>query len=409
VPTNWIKWALIGLAVGGLFTSVGPEVANGTPEDAAGAGSTAETVRYFSTPSGALQSRLSSVYCSSTENCLAIGQQYAATTSDFGRTWTSHRILHGGAIAGTMACPTSHVCIAVGSSAEETPKYDSTPQRAVVLRTTDGGRTWRRDPPLPKDVGGLKDISCLTKTYCLTVGTSENASSGVALTTTNLGRSWRRLNLPTRAEPEFVICFTRRACVAAGGTTDGVNENRILTTDNGGSTWTQHSLPGDAYEQGAPEIGGLTCATRIRCFIVGSSYEQLSGEPGDVRYTGFLVTSLDGGRTWTSGAIPTGAQELDEVTCESATDCMAVTGGSYIEALGLFTSSNGGMTWTARSVSPSIYALSDVACPSTTTCMAVGTGRDVDDPLNDRGELAAVAVTHDGGATWTAEWPKLSP
>ena len=41
--------------------------------------------------------------------------------------------------------------------------------------------------------------------------------------------------------------------------------------------------------------------------------------------------------------------------------------------------------------------------------MAVGTGRDVDDPLNDRGELAAVAVTHDGGATWTAEWPKLSP
>ena len=409
MPTNWIKRALIGLAVGGLLTSVGPEVANGTPEHAAGAGSTAETVRYFSTPSGALQSRLSSVYCSSSENCLAIGQQYAATTSDLGRTWTSHRILHGGAIVGRMACPTSHVCVAVGSSAEETPKYDSTPHRAVVLTTTDGGRSWTRDPALPKDVGGLNDISCLTKTYCLTVGTSENGSGGVALATTNSGRSWRRLNFPKRAEPEFVTCFTRRACVAAGGTRDEVDANSIITTDNGGSTWMQSSLPGDAYEQGAPEIGGLTCTTRTRCFIVGRSYEELSGEPGDVRYTGFFVKSNDGGKTWTSSAIPTGAQELDEVTCESATNCVAVTGGSYIEALGLFTSSDGEMTWTARSLPPSLYALSDVACPSKTTCMAVGTGRDVDDPLNDRGELAAVAVTHDGGATWTAEWPKLSP
>lgn len=407
--TNWIKWAFIALATGGLLTSVGPEVANGTPEQAAGVGSTPETVRYISTPSGALRSHLSSVYCSSSENCLAIGQQYAATTSDFGRTWTSHRILPDGTVVATMACPTSHVCVAVGSSAEETPKYDSTPHRAVVLTTTDGGRSWTRDPALPKDVGGLNDISCLTESYCLTVGTPENGSAGVALATTNLGRSWRRLNLPKRVEPEFVTCFTRSACVAVGGNADGVNENSIITTDNGGSTWMRTSLPGDAYGQGAPEIGGLTCTTRTRCLIFGNIYRIFSGQPGAVGYTGFLVKSIDGGKTWTSGEIPAGAQELDEITCEGATNCVAVTGGSYIEALGLFTSSDGGMTWAARSLPPSIYALSDVACPSTTTCMAVGTGRDVEDTLNDRGELAAIAVTHDGGATWTAEWPKLSP
>ena len=41
--------------------------------------------------------------------------------------------LPDGTVVATMACPTSHVCVAVGSSAEETPKYDSTPHRAVVL------------------------------------------------------------------------------------------------------------------------------------------------------------------------------------------------------------------------------------------------------------------------------------
>ena len=63
------------------------------------------------------------------------------------------------------------------------------------------------------------------------------------------------------AEPEFVTCFTRHACVAAGGTRDEVDANSIITTDDGGSTWMQSSLPGDAYERGA-EIGGLTCTTR---------------------------------------------------------------------------------------------------------------------------------------------------
>ena len=410
MPTNWMNWAFIALAAGGLLTSIDPEVADGAPEQTAGVGSTPETVRYISTPSGALQSRLSSVYCSSSENCVAIGGQYAATTSDFGRFWTSHRFLHGGAVVGAMACPTSHVCVAVGGSPEEgTPQYDSLLHRAVVLTTTDGGRAWTREPALPKDVGGLDNISCPTKTYCLTVGTSADGSGGVALATTNLGRSWRRLNLPKRLEPDLLTCFTRGACVAAGGTGDGTSQMNIISTDNGGSTWTQTSLPGDAYDQVVPEIGGLTCTTRTRCFIVGDIYKIFSGEPGAVGYTGFLVESIDGGRTWTSGASPAGAQAVDEITCESAANCVAVTGGTDIEALGLFTSGNGGTTWTARTIPPSVFSILDIACPSTTTCMAVGTGRDVDDPLNDRRELAAVVVTHDNGATWTAEWPKLSP
>jgi photosystem II stability/assembly factor-like uncharacterized protein len=200
VRMNWIQRLCIVFAISSALTSTGSEAADAEAAHAAPSVSTST-----------FQSPLYSVYCSSTENCLAIGQQYAATTSDFGRTWKGHRTLHDGAVVGTMACPTSHECVAVGVSAEDTPQYDSFPHRALVLTTTSGGGTWTREPPLSKDVGGLNDISCPSKTYCLAVGTPVDGTGGLALVTTNLGRTWRRLSLPKGVAPEFVTCFTPRA------------------------------------------------------------------------------------------------------------------------------------------------------------------------------------------------------
>ncbi len=272
-----------------------------------------------------------------------------------------------------------------------------------MLSTADGGRRWTRESHLPKDVGDFYDVSCPTKTYCLTVGTSEDGYPGVALVSTNLGRSWKHLNLPSGEQPGTVVCVAPRNCLIAGrssgaGTGNGLDSASIITTSNGGLTWVHGSLPMGMLASGVPEINSLSCVTRTRCFAVGTTVKTLSGEPGAVRNTGFLLVSLDRGTTWTNNASPPGAEQVDEIACESTTDCVATTGGDAIEAAGLFTTSNSGRTWTAQNLSPRVISLYDIACPSTSSCVTVGSGVS----NYSRAESAAAVVTHDRGATWTS-------
>ncbi len=163
-----------------------------------------------------------------------------------------------------------------------------------------------------------------------------------------------------------VSCPSATECVAVGG---DANLGGVASTSlNGGGTWSQ-----GAMEANEPQLDAVDCSTTSVCVAVGQ---------------GATVRSTDGGKTWTSNAIPTTNTTLLGVNCPSATTCVSV--GVSPNATGpyggqLLISSNGGTTWSVPTLPASMGALGSVDCPTSTFCVAVG---------------SSVVVSNDGGKTW---------
>ena len=391
---NWIRWCCVPLAFAGLFMSIESAVAVASPQRASG-----------SIDADALKVPITSVVCSTTRNCVAIGTQpygstvgsIGVTTSDGGSTWASTPILRGVKYLQALACPATRTCVAVGSN----PLGNG--DRGAVLRTLNGGRTWVLAPALPKGVGRLVDVSCPTKTFCMAVGVTSSITRAVGVISNDAGRSWRTVRLPKGEEDlSLVTCTTRRYCIAEGemeatiGDPQSGNRLSIITTTNRGSAWKQSSFStSNAAPIGIPTFSGLTCATPTHCLIVGDA------APGDGSPSGMIASSTDRGASWTFHAVPPGTTFLNAISCGSSTQC-AVAGGG-IEARGgidrdILTTTDAGKSWISRVVPAAAVDLDGVSCPSATSCMAVGFGLSSTDPSP---EPAAVVVSGDGGATWS--------
>jgi photosystem II stability/assembly factor-like uncharacterized protein len=394
VKVSRIRWSSVLLVLPGLFVSHG-----------AAAAAPAQRIAGSEAPD-VLKVALVSVVCSSPRKCVAIGAQHygtttgsiAVTTTDGGGTWASTPILPDVKYLDALSCATAKTCLAAGSN----PVGND--YEAKAIRTVDGGRTWVMTPVLPKGIGIINSISCPTLGYCMGVGVSSANSPAVAVVTNNSGRAWKRLALPKGEESlSLVTCTTPRKCIAEGsmdavvGEPDEGHRLSIITTSDGGSTWVQSSLSTDPSAPiGAYILSGLTCATQTRCLLVGDA------TPGDGSASGVIIASDDGGLTWTFEKAPAGTTFLNAISCPSAAQCAVVGGG--IEARGgsdqdIVTTSDSGQTWTSHFVPASAVGLDGVSCPSVTSCVGVGFGLSTSDPT---AEPAAVVVTADAGATWTA-------
>ncbi|MGA2295206.1 MAG: hypothetical protein ABSG24_08300, partial [Acidimicrobiales bacterium] len=63
-----------------------------------------------------------------------------------------------------MSCPNASACVSVGVS----PGNDG-PYGGQLLFSSDGGVTWTV-PTLPNDVGALGSVDCPSSTFCVAVG-----------------------------------------------------------------------------------------------------------------------------------------------------------------------------------------------------------------------------------------------
>ena len=87
---------------------------------------------------------------------------------------------------------------------------------------------------------------------------------------------------------------------------------------------------------------------------------------------GVVLSSRDGGATWTSSTPPAGVADLSGVSCASSSDCMAVGYGSSGGVV--VTTTDGGATWTSSTLPAESGLLTAISCSSPSTCMAVGDG-----------------------------------
>jgi hypothetical protein len=185
---------------------------------------------------------------------------------------------------------------------------------------------------------------------------------------------------------DAVSCPTANRCVATGSTAgvDGApNGAAIVTSSNGGASWTVETVP--------PTIGFLadvSCINTRRCVAAGQSGQSGSG-------VGAIVATTNGGTTWTPQAIPAGAGDVTAVSCLPDGRCTALATGAF-GAIALV--SSGASTWSQVGVlPPGMSGATAISCTDDEHCWA--TARTMPDVDHVAGK---VAFTTNGATSWAA-------
>lgn len=255
----------------------------------------------------------------------------------------------------------------------------------------------------PPDTGELFSASCAGRgdnTICAAAGIDSTAGTAMLVVSTDAGATWANTPIvgnPAAGSFASVGCTGSGAtaiCVAAGQDNTGLNPAMIAVSMDGGTTWTNTPITGN------PDNGqffGADCtgsnATAV-CVAVGR--DLVTNAP-------LIVVSMDGGTTWTTrsaaGATNNGAYEGVSCTGSGSTAiCVAVGHDDNASQAMLAVSTDGGNTWTDTAIADNpangfFKAASCTGSGSTAICMAAG--QDL------VGTVGMVAVSTDGGSTWT--------
>jgi photosystem II stability/assembly factor-like uncharacterized protein len=214
----------------------------------------------------------------------------------------------------------------------------------TVLRTDDGGATWRR-LTIP-DSGQLdfRDIDAIdTRTaFVLSIGPGEASR---IYRTTDAGAMWELqfTNRDPKAFFDAMAFWDSNRGVAFSDSVDG--RFVILTTENGGRTWTR--VPQDALPP-ALENEGAFAASGTNVAVFGRDHVWIgTGAAARSR----VLRSADGGRTWAVADTPLAAGPSSGIFSIAFRDEQhgIVVGGDYRKETGavdnVAVTDDGGATW----------------------------------------------------------------
>ena len=258
-------------------------------------------------------------------------------------------------------------------------------EKGTVLKTTDGGMTWRSvSPPGVADLD-FRDIEAMDDRTAFVMGSGEGPKSRMYKTTDG-GAGW--ILVATNLEPKgFWDCMSfwdaTHGIIVGDPIGGGDGRFTILTTIDG-MNWQPLKGPPANKDEGAFAASGSCVFTRgTREVWFGT------GGPGGGR----VFHSQDSGQTWSVAKTPirhdSAGAGVFSLAFSDALHGVAV-GGDYMKpgesAGNLAVTADGGKTWTAPAgPSPGGYR-SAVQCGS--MCVATGTsGSD---------------ISMDGGKTWKA-------
>lgn len=262
--------------------------------------------------------------------------------------------------------------------------------RGTVIRSTDGGRTWRRDTIPGATALDFRAIAATSRdaAHALSIGDSSRIYR-----TTDGGRTWSLRFTSTRKGSFFdaVQFWDAKHGIAMSDPVDG--RFLIIATDDGGDSW--HEMPASGMPAALPGEGGF--AASGTCLIVGGDSDAwlVSGGAPVAR----IFHSSDRGRTWTVHDTPVRAGVASagnfSVAFRDARHGV-IAGGDYqqpaLRGRNLAVTSDGGITWTLAdsTSSPAGYRSAVAFLPASNGRMLVAVG------------LTGSDVSQDGGATWTS-------
>ncbi len=277
-----------------------------------------------------LGGQLSSVSCPSARYCVAVGAYstepgvtFGGTLAEVwnGRTWritpTPNPSGAPNSALGAVSCTSASNCVAVGQAAGGATQ--------VTLAERWNGRHWaiQATPnPTGASTTSLLAVSCVSANACAAVGYTTNALTGVATTFVEFwnGHTWTIPAVPDPARSPFsqlggVSCTSAHACIAVGyswlssyATVDA------LTEQWDGHAWTIVPTP----NPGRNILQSVSCTSPTMCTAVGFANAG-----------GFVTTLAEvwNGFTWRIETTPnptSAAAALSSVSCVSTRACTAV-------------------------------------------------------------------------------------
>ncbi|MFJ6572574.1 WD40/YVTN/BNR-like repeat-containing protein [Streptomyces sp. NPDC091292] len=266
--------------------------------------------------------------------------------------------------------------------------------RGTVLRTQDGGRTWRDVSPVGAEGLEFRDVEAFDARRAVVLAIGEGDASRV-LRTEDGGATWTEAfrNPDPKAFYDCVAFFDQRNGLAMSDPVDG--KYRILSTRDGGRSWTV--LPSEGMPPALAGEAGF--AASGQCLVTSGTRDVWLATGGGARAR--VLHSADRGRTWTATdtPIPAGdpARGVFAVAFRDRAHGIAV-GGDYradqASPDAAAVTGDGGRTWGPSAQPPPAYRSGVTWLPHSLShsvgarhaVLAVGpTGTD---------------LTTDGGRTW---------
>ena len=256
-------------------------------------------------------------------------------------------------------------------------------------RTTDGGATWRVDSIAGASSLDLRAIHALDArvAWAMSAGPAEEGKARIYKTSDG-GATWA-LQWSTEQRGVFldaIAFWDARHGIAMSDPVDG--RFFLLTTRDGGATWTR--VPPERLPPALP--GEAAFAASGSCLTMQGGRNVWIGTGGGA--TARVLRSADRGEHWTVAATPVHAGSASSgifsVAFRDAKHGVAV-GGDYQKprerTSNVALTRDGGRTWTlARGPLPAGYMSAVSYLPGTSTLVAVG--------------LAGTARSDDGGQSW---------
>jgi photosystem II stability/assembly factor-like uncharacterized protein len=293
------------------------------------------------------------------------------------------------AVQGTWVAQTSPVTTTFrGVSAVDADVAWVSGSRGTVLRTADGGSTWQNVSPPGVNTLDIRDVDAIDAqtAYALSIG---NGDASRIFKTTDAGATWVTQFTSADADAFYdaMAFWDANNGVAFSDSANG--QFRIITTADGGATWTRvsvASLPPALENEGAFAASGTNVAVwGDRHVWIGTGAALKSR----------VLRSSDRGKTWAIAETPIPGGASAGIYSIAFRDALhgIVVGGDYTKENeannNVAVTSDGGVTWTlAPGVGGFRSVVTYLPAASGPTLLALGPqGAD---------------ISNDDGKTWTA-------
>jgi photosystem II stability/assembly factor-like uncharacterized protein len=318
-------------------------------------------------------SYLSGIACADTRRCVAVGQSRVSgtdgasiSTVDGGASWSTDTLPPGTSDLTAVECHSDRQCMAIGTL----------PIGDAVLVSSTAGATWDQVGTLSAGITGASSVSCSDNQHCWVtahLSTDSEHVTGVVVGTANGGATWSTLPIPPGSGTlDAVSCLQGPDDLAGAlppaplSTTS--TPSTVPTASTGPGVVTS-SVPGSTST--SLPLASVLGVAGVRCTVVGTT----STNPNVARAGhGVILTSDNGGGTWTDRSVPATVAELYDVSCVNTYTCIVVgsdTAGSTTAGIALVTGPPH-QAWQKSTAVDAPQSLATVSCVSTSHCLLAG-------------------------------------